>query len=246
MRTLCTVLLIALGACSGEHAAHWSYEGDTGPEHWADLDPAYALARTGQQQSPIDIETATATAQEGAALKLHYQPTELNVVNNGHTIEVRFTDGSYIELDGERFNLAQFHFHSPSEHTIDGKFAAMEMHLVHSNSEGELAVVGAMIHEGAEHAAFGSIFPHFPTQAGQANQVSEVQVDPTELLPGDLASYRYSGSLTTPPCTEGVAWVVLKTPVEVSAAQIEHFHSLYKGNNRLIQPLNGRDVKLFH
>jgi len=221
-------------------APHWSYEGKTGPEHWGSLDPAWAAAKDGKEQSPIDIADATAIALE--PIEFHYESTRVNIINNGHTIQVNCDPGSYIEVDGETYQLAQFHFHAPSEHTIDGEPAAIEMHLVHKSAAGELAVVGVMIQPGEANAAFDPAWKHLPKEAG-AEQKHEDRMTLADLLPAEQTYYTYPGSLTTPPCSEGVKWLVTTTPIAMSAEQIAAYTDIYSGNNRPIQPLNERVIE---
>ena len=221
------------------HSADWGYTGELGPAHWADRSPDYVLARTGKHQSPIDI--AHAVNKQLAPIVFDYHPAQIDLVYDGHTIKEIEERGSFVEIEDNRFELKQFHFHSPSEHTVDGKHFEMEMHLVHKNAEGHVAVVGLLIKQGRENAAFETIWDYLPTPENRERKV-EATVDASALLPQDRAYYRYQGSFTTPPCTEGVLWVVLKTPVELSAAQIEAFRKVIHGNNRPVQALNGREV----
>jgi carbonic anhydrase len=220
----------------------WSYEGGTGPEHWADLSPDYALARTGKRQSPIDIVSSQAIAGELAPLQVDYRDTSLEILNNGHTVEDDYHGGGSLTVDGHAYKLAQFHFHSPSEHTLDGKHAPLEMHLVHKDAAGKLAVLGVLIQEGQAHPELAVLWQHMPTAPGRKEAVEGVQVNAGKLLPPSLATYRYSGSLTTPPCSEDVAWFVLQKPIEASAEQIAAFRKVIQGNNRPTQPLNGRTI----
>jgi carbonic anhydrase len=223
------------------HKPHWSYEGEGGPEHWGDLDPEFVLCGTGESQSPVDIVRADAIPQELPNIAFNYQPTEVKIINNGHAIQVNYDPGSYIEVDGVRYDLLQFHFHAPSEHTFDGKLLAMEMHLVHKSADGKLAVVGVMIEEGAENAAYQPVWDNLPAEEGP-EQATGLQVNAADLLPAEKMTYRYSGSLTTPPCSEGVSWFVMTNPVALSAKQITAFESIYKGNNRPVLPLHGREI----
>ncbi|MBL8863732.1 MAG: carbonic anhydrase family protein [Planctomycetes bacterium] len=241
-----TTLLVLLAACqstrSSTHAAGWSYAGDTGPAHWAELAPEYALARTGKRQSPIDILPSRAAAQDGPAFSVAYGPTTLEILNNGHTIEDDYHGGGKLMVDGHTWSLAQFHFHSPSEHTIEGRHSPMELHLVHKDAAGKLAVLGVLIEEGADNAELARLWKHLPATPGRTEHVEGESVDASKLLPASLASYRYSGSLTTPPCSEEVAWFVLQQPIQASRAQIDAFRKIVHGNNRPTQPLNGRVV----
>jgi carbonic anhydrase len=174
-----------------------------------------------------------------AAILFHYKPSPLKIVNNGHTIQVNYAPGSYAELGGKRYELAQFHFHSPSEHTVAGKHSEMEVHLVHRDSEGGLAVVGVLLRKGHEIAGLQGVWDHLP-QNEEETTVEGASVDASSLLPRHSEFYNYSGSLTTPPCSEGVAWYVMVEPVEVSVEQIGAFQAIVSANARPVQPLNGR------
>jgi carbonic anhydrase len=220
----------------------WSYEGATGPAHWGELSPAYRLASTGRSQSPIDIRPAECVRADLPSLQLSYGAVPLEILNNGHTIEVEYDGDGALTVDGHSYTLVQFHFHAPSEHTLKGEHSAMELHLVHADADGELAVIGVLIAQGRASPALAELWAHMPSEPGPAESVPEVRVDPTRLLPGDLASWRYAGSLTVPPCTEGVRWFVLQDPIEASAEQIATFRRVIGKCNRPVQPLNGRVV----
>lgn len=222
--------------------AHWGYEGKDGPGHWATLGPEYSGC-AGKSQSPVDLVQARMIEAELPALVLSCQPTPLNVVNNGHTIQVDCAGNSTLQVDGRTFHLKQFHFHSPSENLIDGKSYAMEAHLVHADDEGNLAVVAVMIESGAANAFLDKVWANLPATAGARAQPAGVSVNVADLLPADRDYYRYDGSLTTPPCSEGVRWLVLEAPVSASAAQIHAFEqAVGHHNNRPLQALNGRVV----
>jgi carbonic anhydrase len=165
----------------------------------------------------------------------------LPIVNNGHTVRVNVPAGSSITLDGKEYLLEQFHFHAPSEHTIDGKHYAMELHFVHETADGEAAAVGVLIEEGDDNPAFQPFFDAMPKTAGPQQEV-EGSIDPNAFLPVIKTTYRYEGSLTTPPCVEGVEWLLMTEPVSVSPEQVEAFRSIYDMNARPIQPINGREV----
>ncbi len=219
---------------------HWSYEGDTGPAHWAELDPAYALAADGKSQSPVDL--GSAVAGEAGSIEFHYAESGFQVVNNGHTIQVNVEEGSWFSLDGKRYDLKQFHFHAPSEHAIDGVLSDMEVHCVHQNAEGKLAVVGFFVGAGEAAPNLGKVFEHAP-EAGEKVTIPDLRRDLSVILPENLGHfYHYSGSLTTPPCTEGVEWIVMQTPRTASPEQIETYRKHYSGNNRPVQALNGRVI----
>lgn len=221
------------------HTPHWSYSGSTGPAHWGSLSPEYILCSTGQRQSPIDITTAT--PKDLPNITFSYGTTPLAVHNNGHTVQVDCAPGSFIELEGERYQLAQFHFHLPSEHTLKGSHAAGEMHLVHKSASGRLAVVGVMLREGPANPAFEGIASILPDKDQKSDRPGQT-INLASLLPADQRTYRYDGSLTTPPGTEGVRWNLMIEPVSLSAAQIGLFRQRYHANNRPVQKLHGREV----
>ena len=239
---------LVLNACGSQQVeelhpvvtpAHWTYEGEEGPAHWGEIDPTYATCGTGASQSPIDISAPS--EKDLANIVFHYQPSEVNILNNGHTVQVNYDEGSYIELDGIRYNVAQFHYHAPSEHAIDGKLFAAEIHIVHKDAKGQLAVVGIMLEEGAENAAFAPFISNLPTEKTDVKDAG-VKINAADFLPAVQTTFRYSGSLTTPPCTEGVHWLVMTTPVELSTAQLSALDALFDDNNRPLQNLNGRPL----
>jgi carbonic anhydrase len=232
-----TLLLLWLGSAT-VFASDWGYEGAIGPAYWGDLNPDYAACSQGAEQSPVDIP---ATAPVNAAgLRFNYQPSALNIANNGHSIQVNYAQGSSLEVDGAIYPLTQFHLHALSEHTLNGAHTPMELHLVHKDANGKLAVVGVMIVEGAENPAYAPILAHMPAAQGPGQDISGVTVSASDLLPADQSYYRYNGSLTTPPCTEGVKWFVMAAPVALSSDQIASFEALYSNNYRPVQPLNAR------
>ncbi|HSL45070.1 MAG TPA: carbonic anhydrase family protein [Anaerolineales bacterium] len=232
-------ITLLLSACDTSSVLpHWTYEGEEGPAHWGELDPSYAVCATGQNQSPIDI--ADPAEQDLPNISFHYQPSKLNILNNGHTVQVNYDAGSYIELDNTRYDVRQFHYHAPSEHTLNGEFFPAELHLVHQSAEGSLAVVGILLQEGNENAAYEPFIRNLPAEETEARDAG-VTVDAMDLLPAQKTTFRYSGSLTTPPCTEEVNWLLITTPVELSAEQLEALGSIFEGgNNRPVQPLHGR------
>lgn len=218
----------------------WGYEGDTGPTAWGDLSTAFQACKAGLEQSPINIENAVES--DLREIEFDYGRMPLNIVNNGHTIQVNATPGNAIELDGETYELLQFHFHHPSEHTVNDDAYPMEMHLVHQNAKAEYAVVGVFLTEGAENLALKPIWAAMPRQASEAAAITGVEVEAAALLPADISHVKYYGSLTTPPCSETVKWVVMDEPIEVSPAQIERFSRIFPHNARPTQPLNRRFV----
>lgn len=230
------------GGHGGGHGGHeWGYEGTLGPEHWGDLKAEFALCETGTAQSPIDVPSANATSAEAPKLEFHYQPIALRVLNNGHTIQVN-AGGGYLSVDGERYNLAQFHFHTPSENFIDGKPFAGEMHLVHKSTSGKLAVVGVMLAPGDENSALERAWRVAPAEEGPERSVNNVYIDPTAMLPSSRAYFHWKGSLTTPPCTEGVEWFLMDKPLEVSASTLGVMEKTMHHNARPTQPLGSRAV----
>lgn len=226
-------------AAAPAHPAHWSYGGDGGPEHWADLSEANFACKVGGQQSPIDI---SATVPAGLAAPVRGWKPVLGgtVVNNGHTIQVDLAGGGGITLDGVAYTLKQFHFHHPSEHTIDGRSFPLEVHLVHAAADGRLAVVGVMFEEGAANPTLDPVWATAPAREGKA--AVAFSIDPGKLVPEAPAAFRYEGSLTTPPCSETVRWTVVAKPLTISRAQVSAFAALFPDNARPVQPLNRRYV----
>lgn len=232
----------AVGAPLGqEHAGHhWGYEGSEGPDHWAQLDKSFSACQQGHHQSPIDIRTSKTA--DLPAIQFAYLPTPLHVVNNGHTIQANYAPGSFITVGDKRYQLIQFHFHHPSEERINGKGFAMVAHLVHKAADGALAVVAVLLEPGAANPMLASIWQHLPAHEGPEEKLDNLQIDVTGLLPQDRAYYTFTGSLTTPPCTENVTWFVLKTPVRISQRQADSFGKIYPRDARPSQPLYGREV----
>jgi len=240
-------VLMLVSACGGGAEAkekpHWGYQGEHGPEHWAEMDPKFSACASGSAQSPIDIVTSDAVAEDLPELVCAYGTAPLAIINNGHAIQVNLPAGDLLQVGPDEYALKQFHFHGPSEHVLDGIHSPMEMHLVHAAADGSLAVVGVMIREGAENAALKAAWGNLPSERGAELEPAGVEVDVAALLPNNLGYYHYSGSLTTPPCSEGVNWFVLRTPIELSKGQIDSFRTIIQANNRPVEPLNGRTVK---
>lgn len=241
-------LMMATGVMAGSakhdegHSAPWSYEGSKGPEHWGDLKSEYAACKDGKSQSPIDITGAVKADLK--AIELNYSDSTLKVINNGHAIQVNYGAGSYAVIGGEKYNLIQFHFHGPSENTINGQAYPLEAHLVHKSEDGQLAVIGVMFKEGKKNSFIQKIWDNIPNKIGHEMTYLGLGVNANDLLPSDRAYYHFTGSLTTPPCSEGVSWNVMTTPIEVSSQQIARFASFYKMNARPVQALNERVIKL--
>ena len=226
------------GAVAAE-GAHWSYEGAQGPSHWGDLDAASRVCSTGSQQSPIDLG-ATIRA-ELPPLKIQWTKNADTIVNNGHTIQLNAAPGSTLTIGDDEYRLVQFHFHCPSEHLIDGKRFPMEAHFVHQHSSGRLAVVGVLMTTSQANPAFNKVVTTMPEKEGPATK-ADPAIDPNGFLPKNLAYYRYNGSLTTPPCAETVAWLLLAQPVEVAEADVAAFAKLYEMNARSVQQDNRKFV----
>lgn len=222
---------------------HWGYEGEIGPEHWGELSEAYKLCAVGKQQSPVNIARATKN-DKLPGLEFAYEPVSpATVVNNGHTIQINVPEGSTLTFDGKTYHLLQYHFHNPSEHAIRGKLSDMELHLVHKDNEGNLLVVGVLLKVGRkDNPVLASFWDAMPAEKGENTVDTPINI--ADLLPSNRAYYTYMGSLTTPPCTEGVRWIVLTSPVEISKAQSDAYARILGGTNRPLQPLNERTIEV--
>ncbi len=221
-------------------SSHWSYQGHDGPSHWGDLDPLYELCKTGARQSPIDIIGAARNAAL-RPLAVDYRSTSVKVTNNGHAIQVDCDEGSVLHVEGRDFALLQFHFHSPSEHWVDGKPFAMESHFVHQDADGNLVVIGVLMVEGRENPALAKFWDYMPMLERSVD--TDVTIQVSDLLPKEPRYHTYEGSLTTPPCSEDVLWFVMKTPLEVSKKQVEAFLAAIGENARPVQPRNDRVIE---
>lgn len=228
-----------------EHEEQWSYERETGPENWGKLDSSYSSCVNGNEQSPINIEISKVQSNEALEdVKISYMPTSFTLHNNSHTIQVNATEPTNtLIVEGTEYKLVQFHFHQPSEHQFNGKNFDMELHLVHQDKDNKLAVLGLMIKEGNENKSLADIWSNLPAEETKEDLKLSQPVDLNSLLPDNQKSFRYNGSLITPPCSEQVKWIVLEQPVEMSKAQIDHFKKIFPENtNRPVQPLNDREV----
>jgi carbonic anhydrase len=223
------------------HAAHWTYTGASGADKWGSLGKDYATCGLGQRQSPIDIRQTVRA--DLPAIQFAYQPVALSIVDNGHSIKVDTIDAGGITVDGENYALLQFHFHKPSEEKINGKAYAMVAHLVHQSKAGRLAVVAVMFEAGKEQPLIRTLWTNLPLEQNKPVVRPELKIDVSRLLPAKRDYYTFIGSLTTPPCTENVLWLVLKMPIQVSKEQLAGFGTLYKNNVRPVQPVNGRLIK---
>lgn len=226
---------------------HWNYDNATedGPDHWGNLCVDYTDC-SGTVQSPVNISSASDDASLESLVEVFGNSTT-HIVNNGHTIQFNTDAGTTLTYKGVTYNLLQFHTHTPSEHTVNGESYDMEVHFVHKNeSTGKLAVIGVLVNEGADNAFLNHFIHHLPATADAKYDDAALSFNIADFLPSSKNYFTYGGSLTTPPCSEIVTWLVLETPVEASHAQIEDFHALEHSNNRPVQDLHGRTIKRFH
>ena len=231
---------------AGEQKVHWGYEGSNNPTEWGKLSPEFVTCEAGHSQSPIDIHSfkeKTLSETINADIEFDYQSAPLEVVNNGHTIQVNYPQGSSVKINGKKYELLQFHFHTPSEHTFDGEAYPMEAHLVHKNHSGEYAVIGLLIKAGQNNQLMKTVWAQIP-ETGEVKTFRDISIDASSFLPANQTYYSYQGSLTTPPCSEGVNWYIMQEPIEASEQQIEQFTTIYKLNARPVQPLHGRVIKI--
>ena len=239
------VALVSMPAAPGaQWTTPWAYSGVQGPEHWGDLDPAYGACKAGKEQSPIDIQNAIAS--ELPPIRFVGRRGPVRMINNGYTaVRVDYApgNGNVLMVGDARYELTQFHFHHPSEEYLHGQPYAMGLHLMYQASGGTVAAVAVLLKAGRANAAIEPLWEHMSAVPGPAQEPAGLSLNPAGLLPHDTAYYTYAGSLTAPPCTEGVTWFVLKTPVDVSAEQIQAFAKLYPHDVRPVQPLEGRLVK---
>jgi len=238
--SMAAAFVLVAGSSMASEAVHWGYSGHGGPENWAELNPAYEMCGKGVNQSPINLTDFVES--ELPPITFHYSGLATEVVNNGHSIQANYTAGSTIEIDGKTFELKQFHFHSPSENTINGESFPMEAHFVHAAQDGSLAVIAVMFKIGDENEGISKLWKQMPAKAGEkVAMASQVKAD--DVLPQDRDYYRFNGSLTTPPCTEGVLWMVMKQPMTVSQEQVDAFtHVMHHPNNRPVQSVHARPV----
>ncbi|MFY0653799.1 MAG: carbonic anhydrase family protein [Cyclobacteriaceae bacterium] len=225
-----------------KHDHHeWSYSGEYGPDHWMELDPSYSTCG-GSEQSPIDIHKVECK-EVNKKLEFHYHPFFVDLINNGHTLIEKIVEPKALKFDEKNYSLLQFHFHTPSEHHVDGKEYPMEIHFVHQSLDNTYAVLAVLVKEGKHKNAFLAHFMKtLPTHVNEELKSFE-KADPLETFPKHFEKfYYYRGSLTTPPCTEGINWIVLEEPVEATTEQIEAIHKIIKDDNRPIQDSNHRTV----
>jgi carbonic anhydrase len=224
-------------APGGKAAAHWSYEGEGGPEKWGELQADFRMCQLGMEQTPIDLSNGI--KGDAGSIDYDYKPLPLRLVNNGHTIQVSAEPGSACMIGGTRFELLQFHLHHPSEHLLAGKNFDLECHFVHKAANGALAVTGVFIRPGAANAAMKGFFDQMPAKEGPEVLVGST-IDIAAILPKSGGYFRYMGSLTTPPCSEGLTWTVHKEPIEASVEQIQKFAALFPKSARPVQKRNRR------
>lgn len=238
---LCTFVL-AVSCAAQEHPSQhtWDYGDTRGPSHWGDLEPEFAACKNGHQQSPIDIRNPRKAALP--PIHFEYRPSPLHIIDNGHTIMVNYIPGSFISVGEKKYALKQFHFHRPSEEKINGKAFDMTVHLVHADADGKLAVVAVLLQRGEDSPLVRELWNNLPKEKNKEEVFDNTQINLSQILPPDRGYYTFSGSLTTPPCSEDVTWFVLKHPATISAEEIERFSQLYRDNARPTQPLYDRVV----
>jgi carbonic anhydrase len=248
VRLRVALFIIAFGMTApallgAEEHSHWSYSGSTGPAKWGTLEHDYGSCALGKVQSPIDIRDDDVRKADLPAIDFEYKPSKLSIIDNGHTIQVNYARGSFITVNGRRYELVQFHFHKPSEEEINDKAYDMVAHLVHRDTEGKLAVVAVLLTSGRANPLIDTLWSHLPQDRNTEHAVDAVNINAADLLSESGAYYTFAGSLTTPPCTEGVTWFVLRSPQSVSEAQVARFAAVYPMNARPVQPLNGRVIQ---
>jgi carbonic anhydrase len=222
------------------HPEHWSYQGEGGPDQWAQIKPEFATCASGKRQSPIDIRDGIAVQLD--PVLFDYKPSAFRVIDNGHTVQVNVAPGNTIEVMNRRYELVQFHFHRPSEERVNGRQFDMVAHLVHKDPEGRLAVVAVLLDRGISQPVVQMVWNNLPLEKGE-ELAAKSEIDLNQLLPSERGYFTYMGSLTTPPCSEGVLWMVMKNPVSISSEQIGIFSRMYPMNARPVQATSGRMIK---
>lgn len=233
----------AISAVASERSHHWGYGAGNGPATWSTLSSDYAICGSGKRQSPVNIPTDSPMTKTQISTSYAGRPGS-TVVNNGHTIQVNVPAGNKLKVNGKTYDLLQFHFHTPSENKISGVQYPMEMHLVHKSASGALAVIAVMIRRGGKDTLIDKL--PTPSKAGGRELITSMKVDPSKLLPDQQSHFTFTGSLTTPPCSEGVTWIVMSTPLHISKKTIARFHRILGNNNRPVNPLNGRRITYTH
>ena len=232
-------LILSSMAAMGQQA-DWTYYGKRGPEHWSKLDPAYAACNKGKEQSPIDIRGAKPEVSL-KPIEFHYLSGPVTLLNTGHTVRVDVAPGSYILANGVRYDLVEFHFHHPAEDAVNGKLADFSVNLLHKSASGELAVIEVRMNEGRTNGLLAALWPSLPRIAHATAKIDDA-INPMGLLPGNRSYYGFLGSLTVPPCTEGVHWFVMQQETELSGDQLQAFSTLYVDNARRLQATHGRKI----
>jgi carbonic anhydrase len=245
LAAVCVLALLGAGAASAQSpapgsATRWSYSGADGPDHWGELDPKFAACKTGKLQSPIDIQDPRPADLH--PLRFDYKLSPLKIIDTGYTIRINVEPGSSVIVDGKSYPLVQFHFHHPSEEEINGAKFDMVVHLVHQLPDAGTVVVAILLKSGNENALIRDLWSHLPKETNKEVEFKKIVINAADFLPADQNYYTFGGSLTIPPCSKGVQWFVLKTPVELSASQIAKFARMYPDNARPIQPVNGRAI----
>jgi carbonic anhydrase len=228
-------------AAAAPTGAQWSYYGKRGPTNWGKLDPGYAACSKGKLESPIDIRNAKLD-RALAPIALHYLSGPVTLFNEGHTIRGIVPAGNYIVFNGTRYDLQQFHFHHPAEHLVNGKLADLEIHLVHKSASGEFVVIAVLVKEGQVNGSLAALWPSLPRTVGASTTLQD-PFDPAGLLPADQGYWAYTGSLTAPPCTEGVHWLIMENPTQLAGDQLDAFARLYPDNARPVEATRGRKVE---
>ncbi|TKC82975.1 carbonic anhydrase family protein [Trinickia terrae] len=226
-------------------ASHWTYSGTSGPEHWAQISEAFHTCESGRAESPIDIRSTKKAPADTPRIQFSYEPVPVHLLNTGHAIQFAATPGKdSVTLGDTRYQLVQFHFHSPGEERFASRASPMDLHLVHADASGKLLVVAVQFVVGdTPNPVLGALLDDIPMNPGEEKTDNALLVNPLGLLPATKSGYyTYSGSLTTPPCSEGVTWIELKEPVTISRAQLEAMRGFYDHNQRPVQPLNGREI----
>jgi len=236
-------LLITAFACRGAGERKWTYSGATGPAKWSGLEKDFAGCKLGQLQSPIDIPDASTRKGDFPSLLFNYKPSPLKIVDDGHTIQVNYAPGSAFSVGDKRYELLGLHFHKPGEEKINGRGHEMDVHLVHRGQDGKLVVIAILLDAGKENRLVKAVMNNLPKEKEKEITVENTTISALDLLPDSKDYYRFVGSLTTPPCSEDVTWIVFKNPVQIAADSIARFGKAYPMNARPIQPLNGRDIE---
>jgi len=240
---LAALVLSAAGLATAQTTTPWDYEGKHGALAWGKLDPAYKICSQGHEQAPIDIRHAHLN-KALQPLEFHYIAGPVTIVNNGHAIVAHVDPGSYMVAGGVRYDLIEFDFHHPSEETVKGKLSDMDIQLVHRSADGKMAILAVRLIEdiGKPNAELATLWPRLPTTAGSSAKVTDM-VNPGGLLPADRGYWTYMGSLTTPPCTEGVRWFVFEQEVTLSRSQLRTFAPFFRVNTRPLQDPHGRRIE---